>query len=138
MLPSRMTITLYRGCIAIPKPRRFSISPFRSQGEDATFRDRCRKLEETWTTSPRWKDLKRPYSAADVVQKQGEKILPFFGSLIESRVNSLSLRIARGRTARIEPDGGQAMVNAKIQKPTRAAAAHARSHRSGTGGWCPI
>jgi len=40
------------------------------EGEDAFYEQQIRQVEEWWT-SPRYKGIKRPYSAKDVVSKRG-------------------------------------------------------------------
>jgi len=54
----------------ISSSRFFSMSPIRLSEEDARFEEEVKRTEK-WFASPRFAEIKRPYTAASVVEKRG-------------------------------------------------------------------
>ena len=66
------------------------------QAEDALFEEQVRQVEEWWA-SPRYKGIKRPYSAEDVVSKRGALPQSYPSSLMARKLfNLLEERAAKG------------------------------------------
>ena len=62
---------LHKGPAALAVSLRcFSMSVARLSDEDARFEDEVKDTEK-WFSSPRFAEIKRPYSARDVVEKRG-------------------------------------------------------------------
>lgn len=66
------------------------------QAEDALFEEQVKQVEE-WFASPRYKGIKRPYSAADVVSKRGSLPQTYPSSLMARKLfNLFEERAAKG------------------------------------------
>lgn len=66
------------------------------QAEDALFEEQVKQVEEWWA-SPRYKGIKRPYSAADVVSKRGSLPQTYPSSLMARKLfNLFEERAAKG------------------------------------------
>jgi isocitrate lyase len=66
------------------------------QAEDALFDEQVQAVKDWWA-SPRYKDIKRPYSAEDVVSKRGALQQSYPSSLMARKLfNLLEERAAKG------------------------------------------
>jgi hypothetical protein len=66
------------------------------QAEDALFEEQVRAVKDWWA-SPRYKGIKRPYSAEDVVSKRGALQQSYPSSLMARKLfNLLEERAAKG------------------------------------------
>ena len=70
ILPARQLNNLLKAPGLIYCTRSFSMSTKRFSDEDAEFRAHVRETEK-WFSSPRFAEIKRPYTAAAVVEKRG-------------------------------------------------------------------
>ena len=69
-----------------PTPAALSLEPPSVDQEAADFKARCDALSQFFSL-PRFKDIKRPYSAADVVSKQGSMpVLPLPSTLTADKL----------------------------------------------------
>ncbi len=69
LLPLRLD-TAIKSTSSLNPIRFFSMSTWRLTDEDAKFDDDVKATEE-WFSSPRFAEIKRPYTAASVVDKRG-------------------------------------------------------------------
>lgn len=58
------------------------------QSEDALFEQQLKDVEVWWAT-PRYKGIKRPYSAADVVSKRGSQMQSYPSSVMARKLFNL-------------------------------------------------
>ena len=65
------------------------------------------QLEQDWATNPRWKGIKRTYSAADVVRLRGTMPVE----------HTLAKRGAEKTRAAIKGEGGDKAVDKAADKP---------------------
>lgn len=66
------------------------------QSEDAIFDEQVKQVQDWWA-SPRYKDIKRPYSAEDVVSKRGTLQQVYPSSLMARKLfNLFEERAAKG------------------------------------------
>jgi isocitrate lyase len=66
------------------------------QAEDALFEQQLKDVE-TWWATPRYKGIKRPYSAADVVSKRGSQMQSYPSSVMARKLfNLLAEKEAKG------------------------------------------
>jgi len=69
-VPLRRLDFVLKTTTPLASSRFFSMSTPRLSEEDAVFEENV-KATEKWFASPRFKDIKRPYTAASVVEKRG-------------------------------------------------------------------
>jgi isocitrate lyase len=66
------------------------------QAEDALFEQQLKDVEAWWAT-PRYRGIKRPYSAVDVVSKRGSQMQSYPSSVMARKLfNLLTEREAKG------------------------------------------
>ena len=82
------------------------------QAEDALFEEQVQAVKDWWA-SPRYKGIKRPYSAEDVVSKRGTLQQTYPSSLMARKLfNLLEERAAKG-----EPVHTSAFIQSNIDRP---------------------
>jgi isocitrate lyase len=83
------------------------------QAEDALFEEQVQQVKDWWA-SPRYKDIKRPYSAEDVVSKRGGFQQTYPSSLMARKLfNLFEERAAKGEPVHTSSSILYPVVNAK-------------------------
>lgn len=82
----------------VPAPAPLRVHPPTPEGERVLFDEAVREVE-AWLASPRWKGIKRPYTAKDIVSKRGTMpAIPPASSLMADKLFALLTEHAANRT----------------------------------------